>query len=130
MNKSTPTPLRILLVDDDEDILFLLTRAVVRSLPGAEVETRNTPEKALRYLEGHVVDAIVTDNRMPTMDGLTFVRLLRQRDAATPVFMVTSSTHLGREALAAGVTRYLPCQHLSEVADSLRAMLLEAKRAS
>jgi CheY-like chemotaxis protein len=130
MNESTPAPLRILLVDDDEDILFLLTRAVVRSLPGAEVETRNAPEKALRYLETHAVDAIVTDNRMPTMDGLTFVRLLRQRDTSTPVFMVTSSTHLDQEAMAAGVTRYLPCQHLSEVANSLRTLLVEAKRAS
>jgi CheY-like chemotaxis protein len=130
MNAPTSGPLRILLVDDDEDLLFLLSRAVAQSLPGAEIESRTSPETALSYLEDHAVDAIVTDNRMPTMDGLTFVRILRQRDARTPVLMVTSSTHLAKEAVAAGVTRYLPCRQLSDVADSLRALLSEARQAS
>jgi len=116
-------------VDDDEDLLFLLSRAVLHVLPEAEIEVRTSPETALSYLERHVVDAIVTDNRMPTMDGLTFVRLIRQRDTQTPVLLVTSSTHLAKEATAAGVTRYLPCRQLNDVADSVRALLAETRRA-
>jgi two-component system, NtrC family, response regulator GlrR len=125
MSNLKRTPLRILLVDDDEDLLFLLSRAVTRAMPGAHVEVRTNPELALTYLQSHIVDAIVTDNRMPAMDGMTFVRTIRQRDARTPVFMVTSSSHLQKEAVAAGVTHYLPCHELTEVAESLRTLLVD-----
>lgn len=123
MNESLPAALPILLVDDDEDILFLLSRLLTQSLPGVAVEKCTNPEQALRYLANHTVSAIVTDNRMPVMDGLTFVRQLRERDPVTPVLMVTSSTHLAKYAADAGVTQYLPCQQLSEVAEALKKLL-------
>ncbi len=114
---------RVLLVNDDEDSLFLLGRAVRRALPEAEVALiKNAPE-ALRYFGEHHVDAVVTDNKMPVMDGLTFVRRVRERDTRVPILLVTSSAELGEAAAAAGVTSYLPCARWSDVGESLRTLL-------
>ena len=114
---------RVLLVNDDDDSLFLLGRAVRRAIPEAEVALiKNAPE-ALRYFTQHHVDAVVTDNKMPVMDGLTFVRCVREKNSRVPILMVTSSNELGQEAAAAGVTSYLPCARWSDVGESLRSLL-------
>ena len=116
---------RILLVNDDEDALFLLGRSVRRALPFAEVAQVTNGFAALRYCESHHIDAIVTDNTMPEMDGLTFTRHLRQRDPKVPILMVTSSMHLQAEAAAAGVTAYLPSARWADVGDALAKILRE-----
>ena len=121
-----PVRPRVLLVNDDDDALFLLARAVRRALPEAEVATKHDGNSALVYSEKHHVDAIVTDNTMPHMDGLTFVRSVRQRHPRIPILMVTNSSHLATEAANAGVTSYLPHARLGEVG-SILASLLEAR---
>lgn len=118
-----PARKRFLLVNDDQDSLFLLGRSVSRAFPDAEVALFASAVKALVYLEKHSVDAVVTDNGMPEMDGITFVRTLRQQHGRTPVLMVTNSNHLGREASEAGVTLYLPCARWSEIGESLRSLV-------
>jgi CheY-like chemotaxis protein len=115
---------RVLLVNDDEDSLFLLGRAVRRALPEAEVALLRDATTALRYFGEHHVDAVVTDNKMPVMDGLTFVRQVRARDQRVPILLVTSSAELSREAAAAGVTSYLPCARWNDVGESLRDLLM------
>lgn len=114
---------RVLLINDDEDSLFLLGRAVRRALPEAEVALLRAAPDALRYLEAHSVDAVVTDNKMPVMDGLTFVRCIRSRDSRLPILLVTSSAELAQEAADAGVTAYLPCARWSDVGEALRVLL-------
>lgn len=114
---------RVLLVNDDEDSLFLLGRAVRRALPEAEVTLLRAAPEALRYFETHPVDAVVTDNKMPVMDGLTFVRSIRSRDTRVPILLVTSSAELAQEAADAGVTAYLPCARWNDVGEALRGLL-------
>src|SRR4051812_6762263 len=89
---------RVLLVNDDDDALFLLGRAVRRAIPDVEIALLRDGPSALAYCAEHHVDAVVTDNTMPRMDGITLARSIRQRDARVPILMVTNSTHLAREA--------------------------------
>jgi DNA-binding NtrC family response regulator len=119
---------RVLLVNDDEDALFLLGRSVNRALPDAEIVCLREAVGALQYFEKHHVDAIVTDNTMPHMDGLTFVKAVRKHDQQIPVLMVTNSTHLAQEATSAGVTQYLPCARWSDVGPVVANLLHGAPR--
>lgn len=118
-----PAHPRILVVNDDDDALFLLGRSIRRAVPEAEVATLRDAVSALDYCEKHHVDAIVTDNTMPQMDGLTFVRRMRTRDTRIPILMVTNSVHLAAEAEQAGVTSYIPNARLNDVG-ALVAQLL------
>lgn len=114
---------RVLLVNDDEDALFLLRRSVSRALPDAEIALLRDAPSALDYFQTHHVDAIVTDNTMPEMDGLAFVRAVRRSNPRIPVLMVTNSTHISAEANAAGVTSYLPCARWADVGEHVAALL-------
>ena len=114
---------RILLVNDDDDALFLLGRSVRRALPEAEVALLRDGPSALAYCEKHHVDALVTDNTMPNMDALTLAREIRLRNNPVPILMVTNSTHLAEEAARAGVTSYVPSARWSDVGSMIATLL-------
>jgi CheY-like chemotaxis protein len=115
----------VLLVNDDDDALFLLGRSVRRALPEADVALLRDAPSAIAYCEKHHIDALVTDNTMPEMDGLTLVRKLRQKFNNLPIVMVTNSTHLASEAAQAGVTSYLPAARWNDVGTAVAALLRE-----
>ena len=80
---------RILLVDDDPAIRSSLAFAL--ELDGFEVETFESGE-ALAGRNDRPGDAcIVLDYRLPGMDGLALLTLLRERGVRLPVVMVTSN---------------------------------------
>ena len=114
---------RILLVNDDDDALFLIGRSIRRALPEAEVAQLRDGPSALAYCEKHHIDALITDNSMRDMDGLTLAREVRQRYSQVPIMMVTNSTHLAAEAEQAGVTSYLPSARWSEVGPIVASLL-------
>jgi DNA-binding NtrC family response regulator len=68
-------PVRVLVVDDDS----LLLAGMVRVLPQYELRTAASTEVALRMLEEEHFDAILTDLRVPTANGIA----LLERVAAT-----------------------------------------------
>jgi two-component system response regulator len=95
------TTLRVLLVEDDEDHVFLLRRAL-SDLPDVEVElaTERDGEGALRYLEfrQYLSDderphLVVLDLRIPRVSGFDVLRWIRFNPvfASLPVVVLTSS---------------------------------------
>lgn len=115
--------IRVLLVNDDEDALFLIGRSVHRAIPDAEVALLRDARSAVAYCDKHHIDAMVTDNTMPGMDGLSLVRAVRQRYTSIPILMVTNSTHLAEAAAEAGVTSYLPAARWNDVGAELARIL-------
>jgi DNA-binding NtrC family response regulator len=97
---------RILVVEDEER----LRRVVELQLRsgGYEVEQASTAELALPMAER--ADLILTDLRLPGMDGLRFLDQLRQRQAQVPVVVMTafSSVETAVEAMKAGAQDFLP----------------------
>lgn len=77
----------ILIVEDDRNMRELI--AMVLDGLDAELVPTETAQDALDYLESHLVAVLVTDLRMPQVDGLTVLRFARQRDPQTQVVMVT-----------------------------------------
>jgi CheY-like chemotaxis protein len=63
---------RLLILDDEVRILSALQRALRRE--GYDIVAFDTAEDALREIEERPVDAILTDQMMPGMNGLEFLR--------------------------------------------------------
>lgn len=78
---------RILLVDDDAALLRGYKNAL--TLRGFSVETASDGSEALTRLGTTSFDVIVSDVSMPTMDGLEFLRAIRERDLDVPVVLMT-----------------------------------------
>lgn len=98
---------RILVVDDDLNILEVL-RARLES-GGYMVETRCDPIEALDSLKENVFDLIVTDIRMPRVDGIEFLRRVRNLRCEMPVILLTAYGTIPNavEAMKQGAYEYL-----------------------
>lgn len=66
----------LLLVDDEENILTSLRRLLRRE--GYEILAANGGERGLALLEQHRVDVILSDQRMPNMTGVEFLRRVKE----------------------------------------------------
>jgi DNA-binding NtrC family response regulator len=100
--------MRILIVDDEDALLFTL--AANLELEGMEVEVAESGARALELLEAGRFDLMLTDIRMPGMDGVELFRRARVIAPEMPVLMMTAFAveHLIDEAVAEGVFSILP----------------------
>jgi two-component system response regulator MprA len=85
---------RILIVDDDEGVTQTFARML--QLEGYQVRTALSAEMGLVEAARSRPNAIILDLRMPLIDGLGFLRRLRERDdhRSTPVAIVTGDYFL------------------------------------
>jgi two-component system, OmpR family, response regulator len=85
---------KILIVDDDEGVTQTFARML--RLEGYQVRTAISAESGLLEAHQSLPDAIILDLRMPLVDGLGFLRRLRERDEqrSTPVAIVTGDYFL------------------------------------
>jgi two-component system response regulator AtoC len=97
----------ILIADDEEPIRHVLT--VLLAEQGFFVRSVKDGEDALRELAARDYDALVTDVRMPGMDGLSLVRAVQQQAPETTVIVMSAygSHDLALEAMKAGAYDYL-----------------------
>jgi PAS domain S-box-containing protein len=80
---------RILVVDDDNALLDALPETVRLRLEGVEVETCDSAPEALARIEGTDYDVIVSDIKMPGMDGLALLAEIKRRRPSTPTLLIT-----------------------------------------
>ncbi len=86
MNHPT-VPARILIVDDNRS--GLAARKVVLEELGHEVTTAAGGEEALQRFSETRFDLVVTDQRMPKMNGTELIRAIRALDQAVPIIMLS-----------------------------------------
>ncbi len=91
------TALHVLVVDDDPALLQALPEALRLRMSGVAVDTANSATAALDRMVGRDYDAIVTDIKMPGMDGLALLTEIRTRRPDTPILIITGH---GEHALA------------------------------
>ena len=100
---------RILIVDDDALIRQLL--ALILSSAGYSVTEATNGRDALDKLGERAVNLVITDLRMPQMDGIELTRELRRNPSyeSLPIVMLTSDfqDYKRREAEEAGVDRWI-----------------------
>ena len=76
-----------LVCDDEEDILSILKDILEQE--GYKVITANSAQMALDILESDHVDVIMSDLKMPKMDGITYVTKIREFNNFIPIILVS-----------------------------------------
>ena len=99
----------ILVVDDEEPVRNLVGEAL-GTVPGYDVVRAPGGAEALAILRATKVDVLITDLRMPHMDGLTLIREARKVAPDLPVVIITAvpSQSSAIDAIDLGVSGYLP----------------------
>ena len=99
----TGAPARLLLVDDDEAACRLLAEVLEREAYEV-VRALSVAEAQARLDDAGPFDAVLTDLRMPGASGLDLVRIVRERDPAAIVFVLTAfgDASAAGEAIRAG----------------------------
>jgi len=77
------------LVDDDKALLDALPEALQLRMNGIEIDTSETAIEALERIRDTDYDAIVSDIKMPGMDGLALLHEIRELRPTTPTLMIT-----------------------------------------
>ena len=84
---SKPIPIRVLLVEDDEDVLVSTTQAL--TLAGFAVESFASAERASAHVTFDAPVVVVCDVRLPGLSGTDWLPEIRRIDAELPVVLVT-----------------------------------------
>jgi two-component system response regulator HydG len=98
---------RVLIVDDEK--LTRVTLEVQLTDEGFAVHTATNGFEALEQLEAHDIDVVVTDLRMPSMDGLELLQAVRQKWPDTAVVFITAFGTVASavDAMHGGAADYL-----------------------
>ena len=111
---------RILIVDDEENTRIGLTKLLTQE--GFEVESAADGSEALDYLSQKKVNLVISDIKMPNMNGLVFLRELSRKFPSTNVIMITACGGVESylEAMNLGAYEYL---HKPVRLDELRSVM-------
>jgi DNA-binding NtrC family response regulator len=117
-------PERILAVDDEPNMLRLL-KTILTSKTNYEVVTTNNPLEAAKLLQEEPFDLLITDLKMPLMDGMDLIETVKKIDSALPIIMVTAygTIETAEEAIQKGAYDYITKPFRQE------AILITLKRA-
>jgi DNA-binding NtrC family response regulator len=101
-------PERILVVDDELDMLMLL-RMIIEDNSDYAVETTNNPSEGLRMLTEKDYDLVISDLKMPGMDGMELFDELQEIKPGVPVIIITAygSLETADEAMKKGVSDFI-----------------------
>jgi DNA-binding NtrC family response regulator len=98
----------VLIVDDEPDMLKMLSLVVARQCD-CEVATASTGLMALRELESRRPDVVVTDIKMPDLDGLVLLKKIVELDSTISVIVMTGygTIEMAVQALKDGAYDFL-----------------------
>jgi len=115
---------QILIVDDEEDICELLSR--IMKDEGFEPLVAHDGDMALQMIRSETPDVLLTDIRMPGMDGMLLLKRAKEMDPDIPVIIITAyaDIHGSVEALRKGAHDYLakPFDHCEVIRTVRRAL--------
>ncbi|MGR3463090.1 MAG: sigma-54-dependent transcriptional regulator [Roseovarius sp.] len=129
-----PTAMKIAIVDDERDMRQSISQWL--ALSGFDTETFASAEDALKQLGPDYPGIVVTDIRMPGMDGMLFLRRLMGSDSTLPVIMITGhgDVPMAVEAMRLGAFDFLEkpfnpdrMTELAKKAAQKRRLVLDAR---
>jgi len=119
---------RILIVDDEKSVAFFLAEHLTALGAGYEVETAGSGEEALALMQSRTYDLIITDLRMPGINGLELIERARSRSPHTRLILMTAYGNRRVESTAyqLGACRYLSKPfHIQDLVAAVQSALEE-----
>jgi len=101
-------PERILVVDDEPNMLRLL-KTILMDKTGYEVTTTNNPLEVSKLLQESTYDLVVTDLKMPLVDGIDLIGIVKNIEAAMPIIVITAygTIETAEEAIQKGAYDFI-----------------------
>jgi two-component system response regulator YesN len=126
------TPARVLLVDDDPQMVRLVEAVIHKEFPRSiQIMTAVDAAVASQYLEANIVDLLITDLEMPGLNGLELLRIAKRRNVWTQVLLLTGHSNLDAliNVMESGASDYLlkPLDR-HELTDAVQAVLSRLHR--
>lgn len=119
----------VLIVDDEPFIRQILSRIVSRE--GYEVTDVSDGNKALQALESKKFDFVISDIKMPEMDGIELLGHIKSRFPEIKVLLITaySGAYTAQDAIADGADQFItkPFKNI-EIAQTLQALIAGQKK--
>ena len=101
--------MKVLVIDDEKDFLEQSKLFLEKENDNLEIETINSPEKGLELIRENNFGCIVSDYKMPEMDGLDLLEKIRDKEIDIPFIMMTGKgdEKVAMQSANLGVERYL-----------------------
>jgi DNA-binding NtrC family response regulator len=126
---STPTDIKVLVIEDDPNDALLMGRELKRAGLLFQAERVETREAFVRALEGSPPDVILADHGLPQFDGFSALEIAKEQCPDVPFLFVTGS--LGEEmiieTLRRGATDYVLKHRLTKLVPAVERALREAE---
>ena len=105
----------LLIVDDEPNVLSALRRlcqnaAILPAIPDPAIVVFTSPAEALDHVDNNPVDLVISDYRMPDMDGATFLARVRERQPDTARIIMSACSDIDgivRAVNHAGIFRFV-----------------------
>ena len=116
---------KVLVVEDEETLTWSMTKTLDKDRGKYELIITNSGKEALAVLEKNSVDVVVTDIRMPDINGLDLLSWIREKYPSTKVIIMTAygSVEVQKEATRRGSFYYI--EKPFEISD-IRTLILKA----
>lgn len=100
---------RVLVVDDEEDMLWMLQRNLNKGMKNVEILSAKSGEKALDILSEKQIDLVITDINMPGISGLDLLMEINDKYPQTGVIIMTAypSSAYENQAMLSGSLRFI-----------------------
>lgn len=104
-----PTPLRLVIIDDNPQDRALAARELRRAFPEVEIQVVATAEECRQVIEADHFDAVITDYQLNWTTGLKVLEVVKRRYPTCPVVMFTGSgtQEIAVEAMKSGLDDYV-----------------------
>jgi two-component system response regulator (stage 0 sporulation protein F) len=120
----------IILVDNESSVLTILERILPELAPDYELLSVANGAAALALLAQRPIALVITDQRMPDMDGVALTAAIKAVAPQCPVLLMTGypTREIEQRALAAGAAHFLAKPFLiEELATMMRAALRQER---
>src|SRR3990172_2206190 len=97
-SKTMPEKKKVWIVDDDKSIRWVLEKAL--SKEDVDITSFSDPKQVLEKIKHESPDVVISDIRMPGMDGITLLEKIKRLAPAVPVIIMTAYSDLDRAVAA------------------------------
>ena len=103
------TAKKVLIVDDEETLTWSMSKSLSKDRDKYGILIANTGKEALDVLKNHAIDLVITDIRMPDINGLDLLATIKDRYPGTKVIIMTAygSSDIQKEANKRGSLYYI-----------------------
>lgn len=120
------TPLRILLVEDNEADIIVTKRALTRIVSSPQIEVVADMDSCREKMVNFIPDVVISDYNLPTCTGLEVLQMVQEEDSNVPFIFLTGTVHdeeLAANTILAGAWGFILKKHMGNLEEKLRPLL-------